>query len=284
MAKRVLFFSDTHLGFDYPVRSKRSAPHRRGEQFFKNFETALAHGVEHCDLIIHGGDFFHRSRPHPSVVDRAYLTLVEAASAGVPIIIVPGNHERSVLPPSLWLSHRFLTVFGQPQSIAMDLDGVVVEITGVPHLNDVRGQMARTLAELPRVHEAQHRLCVIHQAVDGSTVGPGDFTFFNRPDTVARHELDQNFDLVLSGHIHRHQLLPGRPPVLHCGSTERTSRAEVAEQKGYAVIELESAADPSITFHALPMTELPEPWRDRAAAVAAAGALDYDDAHLAQTR
>lgn len=281
MAIRILFFSDTHLGFDYPVRSKRPAPHRRGEQFFRNFETALAYGVEHCDLIIHGGDFFHRSRPHPSIVDRAYLTLADAASAGVPIVVVPGNHERSVLPPSLWLSHQNLTIVGEPTALAIDVGGRRLEIVGVPHLNDVRGRMKETLAALPRIENATHRLCVIHQAVDGSTVGPADFTFLNRGDTVARHELDHGFDLVLSGHIHRHQLLPGRPPVLHCGSTERTSRAEIAEQKGFATIDLGHPEGPRTAFHPLPMTELPTPWRDR---VAAASGLDYDGAHLAQTR
>jgi hypothetical protein len=38
---RVLFVSDTHLGIDMPTRP-RVTRRRRGEDFFRNFERALA--------------------------------------------------------------------------------------------------------------------------------------------------------------------------------------------------------------------------------------------------
>lgn len=56
--------------------------------------------------------------------------------------------------------------------------------------------------------------------------------------------LPERFDAVLSGHIHRRQVLwrtradGTRLPVVYAGSIERTSFAEQGEQKGFAVIEL----------------------------------------------
>lgn len=71
-------------------------------------------------------------------------------------------------------------------------------------------------------------------------MGAHDFTFRHAPDVVAARSLPEGLALVLSGHIHRHQLLWRdvrgqhlRAPVLYTGSTERTSFAERLETKGY---------------------------------------------------
>ena len=58
MAIRIVFFSDTHLGFDYPVRGVRKTRgvrkagerRRRGADFFDNFERVLryARGFTSC--------------------------------------------------------------------------------------------------------------------------------------------------------------------------------------------------------------------------------------------
>ncbi len=53
---RVLFVSDTHLGFDLPARP-RVERRRRGPDFFANFERALAPALRgEADLVVHGGD------------------------------------------------------------------------------------------------------------------------------------------------------------------------------------------------------------------------------------
>ena len=42
---KILFFSDTHLGFDYPIRP-RIVRRRRGQDFFNNFERVLKYSLE----------------------------------------------------------------------------------------------------------------------------------------------------------------------------------------------------------------------------------------------
>ncbi len=60
--------------------------------------------------------------------------------------------------------------------------------------------------------------------------------------------------LVLSGHIHRHQVRrpPGRPPVIYAGSTERTSFAEAPETKGFIVLQLTRSGLGPFEFRPLP--------------------------------
>jgi len=86
-------------------------------------------------------------------------------------------------------------------------------------------------------------LCV-HHCIEGSRVE--GYTFRSGDDVIRAADLPVGFAAVLSGHIHRHQVLrtdlSGRPlavPVLYPGSTERTSFAERHETKGYLLLSLE---------------------------------------------
>jgi exonuclease SbcD len=81
-------------------------------------------------------------------------------------------------------------------------------------------------------------------------VGPGDFTFTTASDVIRHCDVPNDFAAVLSGHIHRHQVLmsdlecrPLRVPVLYPGSIERTSFAESDEPKGFMVLRLGTRLD-----------------------------------------
>ncbi len=255
---RVVFFSDTHLGFDYPLRG-RSTRRRRGRDFFDNYQRVLDYCVDtKPDLVIHGGDFFFRSRVPASIVDMAYGRLVRFADHGIPILIVPGNHERSVLPPSLFLNHPFIHVFDRPRTFRLDVGGIRLGVSGFPNeRNDIRRRFTH-LVEQTRWREtrADLRLLCVHQSVEGATVGPGNFTFRQGADVICRRDLPNEFHGVLSGHIHRHQILTGaHPPVIYPGSIERTSFAEMCEIKGFLELHVRSTdrgVGVETVFHRLP--------------------------------
>jgi DNA repair exonuclease SbcCD nuclease subunit len=253
MSIRVVFFSDTHLGFDYPIRPRSDRP-RRGPDFFANFQSVLDHARRtRADLVVHGGDFFFRSKVHPLIVDQAYQRLCEFADSGIDVVIVPGNHERSVLPPSLFLNHPHVHVLDRPRTYRFDIRNERLAISGFPYLKNIRGRFSAALVECQTNRlPADHRLLCLHHAVDGAVVGPGDFTFRNRADVIAGVQLPVHFDAVLAGHVHRRQVLPYEAPVVYCGSVERTSFAEKNETKGFCEVVLHrDASSPDITFHEL---------------------------------
>ena len=238
---RVLLFADTHLGFDDPVRP-RVARRRRGPDFFVNFQRVLDHARDiRPDLVVHGGDLFFRRRVPRPVVDRAYAALLDLAAAGIPVFIVPGNHERGLLPVDLVLTHPKLHVFDRPRTFVLDLPAGRVALAGFPFARKVGNGWAELLAAT-RWDEAQAdlRLLCLHQAVEGATVGPADFRFRAGVDVIARRDFPPGLEAVLAGHIHRRQILrqprgEGRPPlpVFYPGSTERTAFAEKDESKGF---------------------------------------------------
>ena len=101
-------------------------------------------------------------------------------------------------------------------------------------------------------------------------MGPVGYLFRRGRDVIPARLIPTRFAAVLSGHIHRAQILRRDlrghrlgSPVLYPGSTERTSIAERSEPKGCVILELcPSAGKGKITscsFRKLP-TRPVEAW------------------------
>jgi DNA repair protein SbcD/Mre11 len=241
---RVLFVSDTHLGFDQPSRP-RVERRRRGPDFLACFERALEPALRgEADVVVHGGDLLYRSRVPASLVHRALTPLLQVADAGVPVLLVPGNHERGALPYPLLAAHERLHVLRGPSTVVMERHGRRVAFAGFPHARGVRQAFPALLAATGyRQAEADARVLCLHQCVEGATCGPPPgFTFRDGDDVVRACDLPGDVAVVLCGHVHRHQVLRrdlrGRPlaaPVVYAGSVERTSFAERDEVKGFVM-------------------------------------------------
>lgn len=252
---RVLFVSDTHLGLDLPARP-RVARRRRGDDFFDNFERALEPARSgDVDVVVHGGDLLYRSRVPAWLAEAALAPLKRLASSGVPVLLVPGNHERARMPYPLLAIHDQLHLFDRPRATVLGARGVRVAFIGFPYTSRVRHRFPDVLAAATRdMPPADVRVLCIHQCIEGATCGPGNFTFRSGPDVIRTADLPRDTAVTLSGHIHRHQVLrpPERSPVIYAGSIERTSFAEAAETKGYVVLELTRSGLGSFEFRPLP--------------------------------
>lgn len=242
---RILLLADSHLGFDLPVRP-RVERRRRGYDFLANYTAALEPAfARNVDVVVHAGDVFDRSKIVPTVAYQALEPLCRVADLGVPVFIVPGNHERSRLPHLRFASHAGIHVFDRPRTWALEIRGMRIAFAGFPYERDVRTRFLDVLAQTGwNRDDAAIRLLCMHQCVEGATVGPADYTFTTAGDVVRLRDVPREFAAVLSGHIHRHQVLTsdldGRSlgsPVLYPGSIERTSVAEIAERKGFMIVE-----------------------------------------------
>lgn len=248
MTVRVLFLADSHLGFDHPV-SPRVYRRRRGHDFLANHERALQPALDgEVDLVVHGGDVFHMPQVPPSLVYQAFRPLHRVAEAGVPVYVVPGNHERGRIPHRRLAAHPGVHVFDAPRTFVAEVRGVRVALSGFPYAKRVRDAFPGLWAAAGGADaEAHIRLLCMHHCVEGAKVGPSDHTFRRAPDVVQGQDLPAGVAAVLSGHIHRQQRLThdlaGRSfpaPVLYPGSVERTAFAEMEEEKGYLTLELET--------------------------------------------
>ncbi|HEX6315866.1 MAG TPA: metallophosphoesterase [Gemmatimonadaceae bacterium] len=264
-AVRILLLADTHLGFDLPTRA-RVQRRRRGHDFLDNYAAALAPALNgEVDLVVHGGDVFNRSRVPSSTAWLAFEPLTRVADRGVPIVVVPGNHERGRIPQIRFAQHPRIHIFDRPRTFRLDVQGVRVAVAGFPsERHDVRGKFAGLVEATGwRTEESDVRLLCMHQCVEGATVGPSDYTFTTASDVVRAADIPGGFAAVLTGHIHRHQVLTTDlrgahlgAPVLYPGSIERTSVAEAHEEKGYLRVDVAPGRPVSWRFerlHARPL-------------------------------
>ena len=245
---RLLFFSDTHLGFDLPQRP-RIERRRRGHDFFTNFKTVLAAARKlRVDGVVHGGDLFFRSKVPAALVEDVFDPLLELAGHGMPIYLVPGNHERSVIPSTLFTQHSNIHTFSRPRTFVLSADSLRIGLSGFPFIrHDVRSAFKESLESTRwRSVRADAKLLCLHQTVQGATVGQHNYQFRHGPDIIPMHMIPSGFAAVLAGHIHRHQILTSdgpHGPVIYSGSTERTSFAEKDEPKGYVILDLSKSAE-----------------------------------------
>jgi exonuclease SbcD len=248
---RLLLLADTHIGIDTPTRP-RVVRRRRGEDFLANFRRALEPALRgDVDLVVHGGDLLYRSKVPPRVVQDAMEPLFEVGDAGVPVFLVPGNHERSRIPDPSLAMHPRVWLFDRPTTHRLEVRGVRISLSGFPFTREVGLRFGAALGATGwDASPADLRLLCLHQSCCGARVGPTDFTFRAGPEVVGSGQVPRRFAAVLSGHIHRAQRLErdadGRSwpcPVIYPGSVERTSFAEAAEEKSYAILELEPSVE-----------------------------------------
>jgi DNA repair protein SbcD/Mre11 len=261
---RILLLADSHLGFDLPART-RVTRRRRGHDFVANYHAALQAALHgEVDLVVHAGDVFDRPTVLPSIAYQAYEPLRRVADRGVPVFVVPGNHERSRLPHARLASHRRINVFDRARTFVTATTGGSIALSGFPYeRRDVRTNFVARLEETRwRDESASIRLLCLHHCFEGATVGPADFVFTTATDVIRPRDVPRDFAAVFSGHIHRHQTLirdlarrPLDTPVFYPGSIERTAFAEMGEPKGFMVVhvsESERDVDVRWEFRRLP--------------------------------
>jgi DNA repair exonuclease SbcCD nuclease subunit len=241
---RILFIADTHLGYDLPFRP-RIKRRRRGPEFFANLERALTPALKHeVDCVLHGGDLLYRSKVPPRLVEMAFEPFKRVADQGVPVYLVPGNHERSTIPHGKYAIHPNIHIFDRPQTFRLRNRGFTLALAGFPFVrHNIRNEFSSLLEQTDWQNtKADGYVLCIHQSVEGARVGPVNYTFRHRPDVIKATDIPQQFTAVLAGHIHRFQILTrdlrgnSLPvPILYPGSIERTSFAEKDERRSQAV-------------------------------------------------
>ncbi len=236
---RVLALSDTHIGFDSAERP-RSDRQRRDADFLCALAPALRGEVD-------------------AVLAAAFDPLIEVAERGVPVLIVPSNHERGSLPRTLFTDHPRLHIFDRPGCIDVLCGATTVRFAGFPYRRGpVRDELPALLAEADwRSDGADRHVLCVHRLFAGATVGLHNYTFRGAADVIRPRDVPAEFEVVVSGHIHRHQVLshagdgtPLATPVVFPGSIERTAFAEAPETKGFCVVTLRRP--PEIEFRPLP--------------------------------
>ena len=270
---KLLHFADAHIDMAGQGRhDPQTGLPFRVLDFLKALDTIVDAAVsEKVDLVIFAGDAYKDRTPVPTFQREWGRRILRLSRAGIPTLLVVGNHD---LSPAMGRAHALqefetleipnIKVISRPCLLGPDdLGGLPVQVIGMPWVtrsalmanleNNQNGQ-GSILAELEeRITEVVLRLIdradpdlplimTAHTSVQGAKLG-SERTVMLGSDLVLSTGLVTNpkLDYVALGHIHKSQNLNENhhPPVIYPGSIERVDFGEASDEKYYVLAEVE---------------------------------------------
>ncbi len=258
MKIRFLHIADLHLG-NHQYQSDD-----RYNDFARAFQAVVAVALtEHVDFVAIAGDLFHKRAIDALTLYHAQTELAHLRDAGIPTLIIEGNHDRAFYRDAgiSWLS--FLTWTDAMILLAPDVSdgevhfapwdrqrhgggfydiaGSALRVYGLPWYGASTGVMiertAAALAKLRMEEEAQgvkYRLIMLHTGVDGLVTG-----VHGLPSRQAFEPLRGLVDYIALGHVHMPYMLDDW--IYNPGSLETVSAEEWEWQdRGYFMVEVET--------------------------------------------
>lgn len=275
MSIKILHFADAHIDMaNYGRHDPQSGLPVRVMDFLKSLDTIVDTAIQEAvDLVIFAGDAYKDRTPAPTYQREWGRRLMRLSKAGIPTILLVGNHD---LAPALGRAHAldvfetlqvpYIYVLERPQFLKPgDLNGLPIQVLALPWISR-SGLMASLIDELEIdesaavYEELEKRLTELlqkwlanvdpqipvvltaHCSVQGATYG-GERMVMLGADLVLPASLvkDTRLDYVALGHIHKAQNLNenAHPPVIYPGSIERVDFGEAKDDKFFVIVEVE---------------------------------------------
>lgn len=268
---RLIHFADLHIGMEnYGRLDPATGVNGRVLDFLHRFDEVIDCGLEReVDLVIFAGDAYKRRNPSPTY-QRAFARRIKRlADAGVPVVLLIGNHDLPTMVQRASSVDIFRTldvpnvVVGRAETVhRIETKRGLVQVATVPYPvrqrllahDEYRGLSIEKLDEalegivtdniraLAReVDPDLPTVLAAHLSVSGATYGSERSVMIGRDAVVLKSVVaDPAWDYVALGHIHKHQSLnqDEQPPIVYAGSLERIDFGEEGQPKGFCWVEL----------------------------------------------
>ena len=269
---RIVHFADVHIGVEnYGKTDPETGLSTRLGDFLKSFDQVVSYAIDSgADLVLCCGDAYKSRDPTQTHQREFARRLARLSGAGIPVFLVVGNHDmpsvlgrataleifRTLDVPNVHIGDRLTTY-------RVDTADGPVQIVAVPWprrsgllaREDSRGltpeqvneaiqeSLSRLIrAEASALDPSVPALLAGHISVGGATVGSEQSMMLGRDPVLLKSDVAlPAFDYVALGHIHRHQILNEDPRVVYSGSLERIDFGEERDEKGFCVIEIDTA-------------------------------------------
>lgn len=272
----ILHFADAHIDMaNYGRHDPESGLPMRVIDFLKSLDTIVDTAIEEkVDLVLFAGDAYKDRNPAPTFQREWGRRIIRLSKAGIPTILLVGNHD---LSPALGRAHAieefntlevpYVHVINKPAFLKPeDIDGLPLQILALPWISRSGlvahlGLRAGASKKVGQVYEEiESRLTELvqgwfvqidpdlpvvftaHASIQGAKYG-AERTVMLGSDMVLPGSLvrDPRLDYVALGHIHKPQNLNenAHPPVIYPGSIERVDFGEVADDKFFVIAKVD---------------------------------------------
>jgi exonuclease SbcD len=290
----ITFFhtADIHFGVEnYGKVDPETGIHSRLLDFKKSLDTCIDQAIEqNIDFFLFSGDAYKTAHPTPTQQKLLMGSLFRLQKAGIPIIIIVGNHDH---PLSFGKAHALdvfsqlpldgFHVFSKPSIMRLETKNGPVQIVGIPwptrnNLVAHEAHSAKPHAEIADYIAQQigHIIAELAAKLDPTlpavlaghlTVSNGIFSgsekcavYGSDPMLLPSQLAIAPFDYVGLGHLHRYQDLNpnGYPSIVYAGSIDRVDFGERKETKGFVKVIINSDNEhKSCTHNFIPLETRP---------------------------
>lgn len=272
----ITFFhtADIHFGVEnYGKIDPKTGIHSRLWDFQKSLSFIVDQAIDQqIDFFLFCGDAYKTAYPTPTQQKLLAKLLLKLQAAGIPVVIVVGNHDH---PLSFGKAHSLdvfdylpvdgFHVFSRPDLITIKTKSGPVQIVGIPwparnnvvtheeHRQKSAAEITTYLSQRvgQLIAEFAQRIDPLIPAVLAGhlTVSSGIFSgsekcaiFGTDPIFLSSQLALPQFDYVALGHLHRYQNLNpnGTPAVVYAGSIERVDFGERKEEKSFCSVTISS--------------------------------------------
>jgi exonuclease SbcD len=277
---KVLHFADTHI--DIAAHGKRdpeSGLPYRVLDFLKALDTIVDTAItEKVDLVLFAGDAYKDRTPVPTYQREWGKRIMRLSDAGIPTILLVGNHD---LSPSQGRAHALqefrtlqvphIRVIDRPVLIAPhEFENLPVQIMGVPWvsrstfmadqsqeessekdtLDDVNENIQERLIKLielwmDRLDENIPTIFLAHASVQGAVYGNERSIMLGHDYLLPTNLLKKpHIDYGALGHIHKAQDLNegNHPPIIYPGSIEKVDFGEIKDDKFFVIASIDKGS------------------------------------------
>lgn len=251
---RIIHVSDTHIGFSaYRKMDPETGINQREMDIYRRFAEFADKAIEiHPDVVIHSGDLFDSVRPSNRAISVALDNLARITQAGIPVVVIAGNHST----PRLRETGSVFKIMEHVRGLRAVYSGIyerVVQddltIHAVPH--NEGDALFEQLEKVRPDGDARYNVQTLHAGVSGLNVFKmGEFNETIVPSSYLRPEMDY----IALGHFHNYSSAANN--AWYAGSIERLTFAEADEPKGFVVVELDTKKHRFVKLAAREMVDL----------------------------
>lgn len=270
MTIRLLHFADAHIDTaNYGRHDPATGLPQRVVDFLSALDQIIDAAIaEKVDLVLFAGDAYKDRNPQPTFQREWGRRMMRLSAAGIPTFLLIGNHDiapaehrahtlqefKTLDVPHVFVADSGIEVWGPEQL------GLPVQIISLPWVtrsrfmarhetagksaadvfNEIEERVTKGIEDA--IAETDPNLPLIftaHASVSGAKYGSERHVMLGQELSLSPKLVgNPRFDYVALGHIHKHQSLGERPPVVYPGSIERIDFGEAGEHKGYVLAEV----------------------------------------------
>ncbi len=281
---KILHFADAHIDMaNYGRHDPESGLPLRVLDFLRSLDVIIETAIfEKVDLVIFAGDAYKDRNPAPTFQREWGRRIMRLSQAGIPTILLVGNHD---LSPAVGRAHAIqefdtlqvphVHVIAKPQLLGPEQLGIPIQVIGQPWVSrsglmasletsavepekifsELEQKLSEIVEELIKTADDSIPLILTaHASVQGASYG-AERTVMLGADLVLPGSLvkDPRFAYVALGHIHKPQNLNegSQPPVIYPGSIERVDFGEAKDDKFFVIATLVKGEDTKVDWRIL---------------------------------